>query len=314
MRRAEVNQTTRRRFRSRQRLIDPGTRLRTLHRDDPEIAARSNVHLRRMLVALRGKPRVILVGGAGIDDETEPVTGKKINDQIVDHAARGIEQARVERRARLLQAIDVVGKHITQQITTARAAHVYREHVRHVEHPAVAPHAMMLFELRAVVQRHVPAAEIDHARAHLAMDGVERCHFERCCGHWCCPKTKKGKATICFAPLSLDLRDYGESATTIRVPLRWKSQRAGSALSRVASFAAVLAGSLNPVPERFRVVTPSAAPRSSGALSRCNVEPVSGFRGAPTILRRCDTMQVSASAPAIDRAETPPRRDPRCRD
>jgi hypothetical protein len=43
--------------------------------------------------------------------------------------------------------------------------------MRHVEHAGRAPHGVVLGEQRAVLQRHVPAAEVDDARAGALMDG-----------------------------------------------------------------------------------------------------------------------------------------------
>ena len=64
-----------------------------------------------------------------------------------------------------------------QEVAGARAVRrreVDRAHVRHVEHAGVVAHRMVLVDLRTVVDRHVPAAEIDHPRAGGAMCGIER--------------------------------------------------------------------------------------------------------------------------------------------
>jgi hypothetical protein len=57
----------------------------------------------------------------------------------------------------------------------ALAFEVHDAHVRDVEHTGVAPHRVVLLDLRAVVDRHVPAAEIHHARAGRDMQVIERC-------------------------------------------------------------------------------------------------------------------------------------------
>ena len=81
------------------------------------------------------------------------------------HAALLVEHAAVERLAGLLELGDVVREQLPQERAHARAAQVDDAHVRDVEHAGVAPHRVVLFDLRAVVERHVPAGEIDHARA-----------------------------------------------------------------------------------------------------------------------------------------------------
>jgi hypothetical protein len=94
-----------------------------------------------------------------------------------------------------------------QVLADARAAQVHGAHVRDVEHARVAAHRVVLLELGAVVERHVPAAEVDHARAEFDVSRVERspeCHGSPDRG----PKTKKRRTGVSlFAPLSLDLRD-----------------------------------------------------------------------------------------------------------
>ena len=50
---------------------------------------------------------------------------------------------------------------------TRGAADIDHAHVRHIEDAGVAPHRMVLLDLRAVVDGHVPAAEVDHAGALL---------------------------------------------------------------------------------------------------------------------------------------------------
>ena len=74
----------------------------------------------------------------------------------------------------VLQLVDVVRERVAQEIARAGAFEVDDAHVRDVEHAGVAAHRVMLVDLRAVVDRHVPAAEIDHARARGAVNGVER--------------------------------------------------------------------------------------------------------------------------------------------
>ena len=87
----------------------------------------------------------------------------------------GAEHAAVERLAGRREAADVVGEQPQQQRADAGTAQVDRAHVRDVEHARVAPHGVVLLDLRAVVDRHVPAAEIDHARAGRDMEVIERC-------------------------------------------------------------------------------------------------------------------------------------------
>ena len=45
--------------------------------------------------------------------------------------------------------------------------------MRDIEHAGVIANLVMFFNLRAVVDRHVPAAKVDHARAQISMGGIE---------------------------------------------------------------------------------------------------------------------------------------------
>ena len=72
-----------------------------------------------------------------------------------------------------LQLVDVVGEQMAQELARARAVQVDDGHVRDVEHAGVAAHLLVLLDLRAVVDRHVPAAEVDHLRAERAVGFVE---------------------------------------------------------------------------------------------------------------------------------------------
>ena len=141
--------------------------------------------------------------------------------------AVGLEQARIQRLARDMQLVDVVGEHVAQEVARAGALEVDDAHVRDVEHAGVAAHRVVLVDLRAVVHRHVPAAEVDHARAGGAMDGMKGVCF---CTRISRRKKQKGEAVVRFAP-SVLLPERLRRATR-RVPLRWAVAHAARPLSR----------------------------------------------------------------------------------
>ena len=82
------------------------------------------------------------------------------------------------------QLVDVVGERVAQKIARSPIRvlicvlicvpwlEIDREHVRDVEHARVAAHRVVLLDLRAVADRHVPAAEIDHLCAGGAVQGI----------------------------------------------------------------------------------------------------------------------------------------------
>ena len=123
------------------------------------------------------EPRDVLVGRRGVDDEAEEILAQEIDDQVVEHAAVGAQQARIERLAGDLQLVDVVRERVAQECARGIrivAVDVDDAHVRDVEHAGIVAYRVVLVDLRAVVDRHVPPAEIDHPRAGRAVGGVER--------------------------------------------------------------------------------------------------------------------------------------------
>jgi hypothetical protein len=144
-----------------------------LHGDHREIAPlRHRDAVARRVLA---DPREILVARAGIDDEPEPLLVEVVDDEIVDDAARLEQQAAVERLAGDAQFRDIVGQQPFEERSNLRAFEIDDAHVRYVEHARIAPHRVMLLDLRAVIDRHVPAAEVDHAGAEVDMRLEERC-------------------------------------------------------------------------------------------------------------------------------------------
>jgi hypothetical protein len=55
--------------------------------------------------------------------------------------------------------------------------------VRHVEHDCVLAAGSVLLEHARVLDRHLPATELDHARIERAVLGVERAQAKRSVSH-----------------------------------------------------------------------------------------------------------------------------------
>jgi len=151
-----------------------------LHRDHREIEARLDGYA--VATRVGAQPLEVLVARAGVDDHPVPLVVHVVDDQVVDHAAVLAQHARVERLPALRELRHVVREQPAQVVAYARAAKVHHAHVRDVEHAGVAAHRMVLLDLRAVIDRHVPAAEVDHAGAGGDVDVIERCtQSHRCC-------------------------------------------------------------------------------------------------------------------------------------
>ena len=100
--------------------------------------------------------------GGSIHHHAEPILPQKIGDEVVNDAGLLVEHAAIQRLARLAQLVDVVGQQLAQEFTRPRAFQVHHRHMRHVEHTGIAAHRVVLLDLRAVIDRHVPTAEIHH--------------------------------------------------------------------------------------------------------------------------------------------------------
>src|SRR3546814_19260694 len=88
------------------------TRIRS-HR---QIRTLANLDIERR--GLPFDPRHVLVAGGRVDHDPEPVVGKVVDDQVVDHPALLVEHAGVQRLARLLQLVDRVGDQRSEEHTS----------------------------------------------------------------------------------------------------------------------------------------------------------------------------------------------------
>ena len=101
--------------------------------------------------------------------------------------------------------------------------------------PASRAHGVVLLDLRAVVDGHVPAAEIDHAGAGGAVDGVQRGRLERHGNLVPMERSSSSASRTCWSVSAIDtwplcpwyLRDYG---MVFRAPLRWAARLPAAAL------------------------------------------------------------------------------------
>ena len=142
-------------------------------------------------------PGKILIARRSIHNHAVVVVCDVVDDQVVDDTTGFVEHARVQRLAVVLEPRHVVREQVAQEVTSALALQVDDGHVRYVEHAGLITHGMMLFLLRTVVQRHVPATEIDDPRSGLEMLFVMWC-FQT---HEVTPKPKKGGRRHRLPPL-----------------------------------------------------------------------------------------------------------------
>src|SRR5262249_35866699 len=119
-------------------------------------------------------PVEVLAGVRRVDDDEELVVTALVEDAVVDDAAARPAQQRVGRLAGRRGGHGVRGQPI-DELAGARPADVRLTHVRDVEQADRLAHRLVLLDrARGVRDRHVPAAEVDHARAELLVDVVQR--------------------------------------------------------------------------------------------------------------------------------------------
>ena len=114
--------------------------------------------------AMLPHPGQILVPRGRIDHRTESPGPEKVDDQVIDDPARVVQHAGVECTTRRFQLGNVIGQQILQIPQRAGTLEIDNRHVRDIKHTGIATDGMMLIDLRPVMQRHVPATEIDNAR------------------------------------------------------------------------------------------------------------------------------------------------------
>ena len=117
-------------------------------------------------------PGKIFFGGTGVYDNAVFAFANKINDEVIDHAADFVQHGAIEGLAGNFELVDVIRYQSQQKCLGIRSSDIDGAHVRYVEHATIGTNCMMFFNLRTVVHRHVPAAEIDHLCAHAAMSIV----------------------------------------------------------------------------------------------------------------------------------------------
>ena len=106
------------------------------------------------------------------------IFGEAIDQQVVDDRSFRCSQRGVLRLA-IDQFCRVVGSQPVNEGNRVRTAHVDLAHVRDVEQTGMSARAEMFSHCpRRVLDRHVPAAKLNHAPAQAAMRAVKRRLFE----------------------------------------------------------------------------------------------------------------------------------------
>ena len=115
----------------------------------------------------------ILILIARVHAQKEMTRGKAVHQDIVHKSAVIGEQSGILNLA-VHEPSGVVRGHMLDQCQRLRAPDINLPHVADVKKARGRAHRVVLGENAGIFHRHIPAAEIHHFGAQLAMDGVER--------------------------------------------------------------------------------------------------------------------------------------------
>ncbi len=156
-----------------QNLQNPVTRIRTLNSYHRQIETGLQGNIEG--ICLTVYPGKVLIPCGGVEHHAEPVLSPIVDNEIVDDAALLIEHAGVHRLAGSRCRSYIVGKQKTHELPYLRSIQIHNHHVRDIEHSRRAPHLMVLFDLGAVVKRHLPTTEIHHFATQGDMFFIQYC-------------------------------------------------------------------------------------------------------------------------------------------
>ena len=121
-----------------------------------------------------GHPGEVLLPVAGVDADEDVLGREAVGHHVVHEAALVVQEARVDRLP-VVGLAEVVGDERVGALQRPLAAELDLPHVRDVEQTGGVPHRLVLGHHPGVLDRHVPAGEVDHPRPERAVSLVERC-------------------------------------------------------------------------------------------------------------------------------------------
>ena len=156
----------------REQRTDLPERRRPLHGQHGKVSAVLQGDIEALRLCLH--PGEIFFAGGAVHDQAVRLT-RPVDNQVIDDPAGLVAHGRVERLAIFLEAGDIIGQQALEIGGAVDTLQIDHGHVRHIEQTGITPHLMMFLDLGAVMDGHVPAAEIDHFRAGVEMGLVQRC-------------------------------------------------------------------------------------------------------------------------------------------
>ena len=118
-------------------------------------------------------PVEIVRGGSGVDHRHPLGLAHAVNDQVVDHSGVFVEQEAVAAGADG-QGSKVLRDQAGKRVQAVRPRNPKGVHVRGVENTRVVAHARVLGQHALVLDRHIPSAEVYHARVESGVTFIKR--------------------------------------------------------------------------------------------------------------------------------------------
>ena len=124
-------------------------------------------------ISLRVHPGKVFVTGRAVHHDAIP-KAHPVDNQIINNPAIRPEHGAVEGLPRLFQLGNVISEQMAQVPLRISPAHIYDGHVGYIKYACRVTNLVVFLYLRAVIDRHVPAGEVDDFRAGVEVLLVKR--------------------------------------------------------------------------------------------------------------------------------------------
>lgn len=155
---------------------------RTLERQHgPALGAILQFHIEAPSVFLEPGPVLVAIGGI---DHHQKLIGDVVDEDVIHNPAIGLTEQAI---ARLPDGNGghVAGNDVLEERHSVGAANHKAAHMANVKQAGTLPHRVVLLDDPAILDRHLPAAELNHPRAGGAMGIEERGTFEHRASDYC---------------------------------------------------------------------------------------------------------------------------------
>ena len=127
-------------------------------------------------ISLRVHPGQVFATGRAIHHDAIP-KAHSVDNQIINDPAIRSQHGAVEGLPRLFQPGNVISEQMAQVPLRISPAHIDDSHMGYIKYAYRVTNLVVFLNLRAVIDRHVPAGEVDNFRAGVEVLLVKRSAF-----------------------------------------------------------------------------------------------------------------------------------------